>query len=139
MSNSENVTVLLIEDDDVDAEAVKRSFRKKGIGADLQRAENGAQALEILRSTCTADEKAFRIIFLDLNMPGVNGHEFLAQLREDAKLKKTPVFVLTTSDHVRDVELAYERNVAGYFTKPHLDDLLAVLDSYLDGALLPPT
>ena len=61
-------------------------FVPKVVCAELQRAETGAQALEILRAHRPADETAFRIIFLDLNMPGVNGHEFLEQLRNDPRV-----------------------------------------------------
>lgn len=139
MPRRNEVTVLLVEDDDLDAEAVRRSFDKNEVPAKLQRAESGLQALDILRSFNTSDrhdEKAC-IVFLDLNMPGVNGHEFLAELRSDTRLKKIPVFILTTSDHARDIEKAYAQNVAGYFTKSHLSDLIVVLNQYIDSARLP--
>ena len=137
MSVQNKVTVLLVEDDDLDAEAVKRSFGKNSVSAELQRAENGAAALEMLNNYTPAVAGNFCIVFLDLNMPGINGHDFLAKLREHERLKKTPVFVLTTSDHARDVEKAYAKNVAGYFTKSHLDDLVTVLSKYIDAARLP--
>lgn len=139
MTGQNKTTILLVEDDDIDAEVVRRSFSANKVAADLLRAEGGAQALEILRARVEDkdnDESAC-IVFLDLNMPGVNGHEFLTQLRGDSRLCKIPVFVLTTSDHERDVEKAYARNVAGYFTKSHLDDLVLVLNTYLNGARLP--
>jgi DNA-binding NarL/FixJ family response regulator len=67
------------------------------------------------------------LVFLDLNMPGMNGHEFLAELRADAELQRTIVFVLTTSDHDRDIQRAYEQNVAGYFLKSEIDSLIAAI------------
>jgi CheY-like chemotaxis protein len=138
MSHRNEVTVLLVEDDDVDAEAVSRSFGKNEVAAELQRAESGTRALEILRADKPDDDdESSRIIFLDLNMPGVNGHEFLVELRTDPRLSKTPVFILTTSDHARDIEKAYSQNVAGYFTKSHLSDLITVLNHYITGARLP--
>ena len=137
MSSQNKVTVLLVEDDDLDAEAVRRSFSKNAVTAELQRAASGSEALEILQAYTPAEEGNVCIVFLDLNMPGVNGHDFLAALREDDRLKKTPVFVLTTSDHARDVEQAYAKNVAGYFTKARLGDLVTVLNHYIEGARLP--
>lgn len=131
------VTVLLVEDDDVDAEAVNRMFQKMGVRADLVHASSGVEGLQVLRDYHQEDSKKQCVIFLDLNMPGIDGHGFLAQLREDDRLRKTPVFVLTTSDHAWDVERAYEKNVAGYFTKPRLNELISALESYIRGAELP--
>ncbi|KAA1259411.1 Response regulator rcp1 [Rubripirellula obstinata] len=139
MPRRNEVTVLLVEDDDLDAEAVRRSFDKNEVPAKLQRAESGLQALDILRAFNTSDRQDENacIVFLDLNMPGVNGHDFLTELRSDPRLKKIPVFILTTSDHARDIEKAYAQNVAGYFTKSHLSDLIVVLNQYIDSARLP--
>ncbi|TWT50229.1 Response regulator rcp1 [Rubripirellula amarantea] len=130
-------TVLLVEDDDLDAEMVNRAFKKSDVPVRLERAVDGKSALSMLHNELSIAKEHPLIVFLDLNMPGVNGHEFLERLRNDDTLRSTTVFVLTTSSHARDVERAYEKNVAGYFTKPQLSHLIGVLKSYSQGAELP--
>ena len=110
---------------------------KHQVRAKLERASSGGEALSLLQNQIVTDQSPPLIVFLDLNMPGVNGHEFLESLRANDRLRKTTVFVLTTSDHARDIEKAYDQNVAGYFTKPSLNELLDVLNSYISGARLP--
>ena len=89
------LNILLVEDDQVDVMNVKRAFDKNRIGNPLYVAEDGIRALEILRSTEMPRDR--RIVLLDLNMPRMNGIEFLKALREDPALHMTPVVVLTTS------------------------------------------
>jgi CheY-like chemotaxis protein len=130
------VSFLLVEDDDVDAEAFRRVLRKKQVDASLDLAKDGSEALQMLR------ERVHRtgdlIVFLDLNMPGMNGHEFLSELRSDAELNKTIVFVLTSSDHERDIRMAYDQNVAGYFLKSDVNSLIATISHYIGGVSYPP-
>lgn len=109
-------TVLLVEDDDVDAMAVERAFRKQGSNIELERVVDGQSGLDRLREM-RADENRRIIVLLDLNMPRMNGIEFLAAVREDPFLSPTIVFVLTTSDEDRDVNAAYAHDVAGYLCK----------------------
>ncbi len=107
--------LLLIEDDDGDAKALTRALRKAEIGLPLHRVKDGVQALEFLRDPHVKEGRL--ILLLDVNMPRMNGHEFLAELRSDDRIRRTVVFVLTTSGDQYDVNSAYDRNVAGYIRK----------------------
>ena len=110
------LNILLIEDDEVDVLNVRRAFQKNNIANPLFVASNGLEALEQLRGKMIPRER--RIVLLDLNMPKMNGIEFLRELRQDPELKLTPVVVLTTSNDERDRIEAYNLNVAGYLLKP---------------------
>ena len=109
--------ILLVEDDEVDQLAMKRAFEKLKIKNTLVLAEDGLEALEILRKGNGGNMPRPYLVLLDLNMPRMNGHEFLKELRADEKLKDTVVFVLTTSSDEKDVVESYNMNVAGYMVK----------------------
>lgn len=109
------VNILLVEDDEVDVMNVKRAFSKNNIKNELYVAGNGVEALEMLRTVIVPLP---RIIILDINMPKMNGIEFLKVLREDDNLKNISVFVMTTSNEDSDKINAYNLNVAGYILKP---------------------
>ncbi|MFE3866612.1 response regulator [Flavobacterium sp. LS2P90] len=109
------VNILLVEDDEVDVMNVKRAFTKNNIKNELFVAGNGVEALEMLRANIVPLP---RIIILDINMPKMNGIEFLKVLREDENLKNISVFVMTTSNEDSDKINAYNLNVAGYILKP---------------------
>lgn len=110
------LNILLVEDDEVDVMNVRRAFKKNHIANPLWVAGNGIEALEMLRGGEIPRER--RLVLLDLNMPRMNGIEFLRELRADAELHATPVVVLTTSDDERDRVEAFNLNVAGYILKP---------------------
>ena len=115
------INILLVEDDEVDVMNVRRAFKKNKITNPLYTAENGLEAISLLRSQDGNRAKIpaeRRLILLDLNMPKMSGLEFLHELRADPKLKATPVIVLTTSDEDKDRVEAYNLNVAGYILKP---------------------
>jgi CheY-like chemotaxis protein len=126
------LNILLVEDDQVDVMNVKRAFDKNRIGNPLYVAEDGIRALEILRGSGMPRDR--RIVLLDLNMPRMNGIEFLKELRADPDLHMTPVVVLTTSDDERDKINAYNLNVAGYLLKPvtfaNFVEVMAALNKY---------
>ncbi len=107
--------ILLVEDDSVDAMTVKRAFKDLNITNKLVHAVNGEQALEYLR-----DESNERpcVIISDLNMPKMNGIEFIKAAKSDDTLKKIPVVVLTTSKQDQDKLDSFELSVAGYMVKP---------------------
>jgi CheY-like chemotaxis protein len=112
--------ILLVEDDEVDVMNVQRAFKKNNIKNPLYIANNGLEALVMLRGNGNPPSvpPEQRIILLDLNMPKMNGIEFLRELRADHKLRLIPVIVLTTSNEDRDKVEAYNLNVAGYILKP---------------------
>jgi CheY-like chemotaxis protein len=113
---SQLLNVLLVEDDEVDVMNVKRAFEKNHIMNPLYLATNGIEALELLRGDDIPASR--RLVLLDLNMPRMNGIEFLQELRQDPQLAATTVVVLTTSNDERDKVEAYSLNVAGYILKP---------------------
>ncbi|NIA70697.1 response regulator transcription factor [Pelagibius litoralis] len=118
MESAKNVTFLLVEDDEVDVMCIQRAFRDLKIANPMVVARNGIEGLAVLRGEDGFEkvQKPF-IVLLDLNMPMMNGIEFLDAVRDDPDLKTAVVFVLTTSKHDRDRVSAYERNVAGYVVK----------------------
>ncbi len=131
------LNILLVEDDEVDIMTVKRAFKKGNITNPLYIAGNGIEALEMLRDTPEQPSlipAERRLILLDLNMPKMNGLEFLRELRSDATIRHIPVVVLTTSNEERDRVQAYGFNVAGYILKPvtfnTFVDLMITLDRY---------
>jgi len=113
--NQKLVNILLVEDDEVDVMNVKRAFSKNNIMNTLFVAGNGVEALEMLENHIIPLPK---IIILDINMPKMNGIEFLKIMRENEKLKNISVFVMTTSNEDSDKINAYNLNVAGYILKP---------------------
>ena len=110
------LNILLVEDDEVDVMNVRRAFERNNVSNPLYVAGNGLEALEMLRDGTVPRER--RLILLDLNMPKMNGIEFLQALRADPELSSAPVVVLTTSNDDQDKIDAYNLNVAGYLLKP---------------------
>jgi CheY-like chemotaxis protein len=137
------VHVLLVEDDEVEAEAIQRAFRKHRIANPITVAPDGVEALKILRGEGgDSDVSQPFIILLDINMPRMGGLEFLANLRQDAILKRSIVFVLTTSDREEDKVAAYNGQVAGYLLKTRVGEeflgLIEMLDVYWRVVEFPP-
>ncbi|MFY9226596.1 MAG: response regulator [Blastocatellia bacterium] len=130
------LSILLVEDDDVDVMNIQRAFKKNNVANPLYIAGNGLIALSMLRGE-NGKEKISptpRIILLDINMPQMGGIEFLRELRLDPILRSISVFVLTTSNDDRDKIAAYDLNVAGYILKPVSFDsfvkAVGTLDAY---------
>jgi CheY-like chemotaxis protein len=133
------LNILLVEDDEVDVMNVKRAFQKSHIMNPLYVASNGLEALEKLRGGELP--KGRRLVLLDLNMPRMNGIEFLREVRSDPELMSTPVVVLTTSNDDRDKVNAYNLNVAGYLVKPvtfaNFCEVMVALNKYWTLVELP--
>ena len=134
-----SLNILLVEDDQVDVMNVTRAFERNKIANPLFVAGDGIEALALLRSGKIPRDR--RLILLDLNMPRMNGIEFLRTLRADEELHLTPVVVLTTSDDERDKIHAYDLNVAGYLLKPvtfvNFVEAMAALNKYWTLVELP--
>ncbi len=133
------LNILLVEDDEVDVMNVRRAFQKGKITNPLHVAQNGLEALEVLRSGTFPRER--RLVLLDLNMPKMNGIEFLRAVRSDPDLSTLSVVVLTTSADERDKVEAWKLNVAGYLLKPvtftNFVDLMATMNKYWTLVELP--
>jgi CheY-like chemotaxis protein len=135
MSNSGNrFSILHIDDDKVDTMIIGRAIRKLGEAYHVDSAHNGLDALMMLKGMSDVKIKKPDIILLDINMPLMNGLEFLKELRDDPDLSSIHVCVLTTSSDESDIETAQRYNVAGYIIKPlnisEFDDTFTVLDKY---------
>jgi CheY-like chemotaxis protein len=126
------LNILLVDDDEVDVMTVKRAFTKANIANPVFVARDGVDALEQLRSDMVPASR--RLVLLDLNMPRMNGIEFLREVRKDAQLQALTVIVLTTSNEDRDRVEAYQLNVAGYLLKPvtfhTFAEVMATLNKY---------
>lgn len=107
--------ILLVEDDKIDAMTVKRALKELRVRNPLTVVQNGEEALKYLSKSDTVKPC---IILLDLNMPKMNGIEFLKALKKDSQLKRIPVLVLTTSMEEDDKLNTFELGIAGYMIKP---------------------
>jgi CheY-like chemotaxis protein len=114
MMNSKR-PILLVEDDEVDAMTVKRALQELKVTNTLNIADNGENALKLIRDP---QHERPCIILLDLNMPKMPGLEFLRIIKQDEKLKRIPVVVLTTSHDEQDKIESFDLGVAGYMIKP---------------------
>jgi len=140
---SKPVTLLLVEDDEIAIACVRRVFARHQPGYPIRVAHDGVEALELLRSVDPTGAVARPyLILLDLNMPRMNGIEFLHALRDDPALRDSIVFMLTTSDASRDMVAAYSHNIAGYLIKSRFDGAFASLtelvDNYCRNVEFPP-
>lgn len=110
-----NKTILLVEDDMVDAMTVRRALKELQVTNPLTIKGNGEEALEFLNDP--ANEMPC-IILLDLNMPRMNGIDFLKVIKNQSNLRSIPVIVLTTSKADQDVGTTFDLSIAGYMVKP---------------------
>jgi CheY-like chemotaxis protein len=133
--------LLVVDDDDVTIESVERSLRKTPHIFRAVAAEDGLEALQILRGESPKRIGRPYIILLDLNMPRMNGFEFLDVLRADVTIRDAVVFVLSTSDADSDLLRAYHKLIAGYLVKsnvgPQLSKLAHLLCKYAEAVNLP--
>ncbi|MDD2761802.1 MAG: response regulator [Methylomonas sp.] len=123
--------ILLIEDDSVDAMTVRRALKELRVANPLQHVENGEEALHYLQDP--GNERPC-LILLDLNMPVMNGIEFLQAIKGMSGLKRIPVVALTTSDEQEDKVDSFELGVAGYMRKPveyqQFVEIIRTIDAY---------
>jgi CheY-like chemotaxis protein len=131
-SEAKPINVLLVDDDELDIESVRRAFAKGNIHNPLWVAGNGEEALDLLRGDEYPRDR--RLVLLDLNMPRMNGIELLREIRNDPSLQRLSVVVLTTSNEESDRLEAFGLNVAGYLLKPvtfqGFVELIATIDRY---------
>jgi CheY-like chemotaxis protein len=130
--------ILLVEDDPNDIALFRRAVLKSGIRTEIQIAEDGEAAVQLLQTVCSAVDGASgglpRIILLDLKLPRRSGLEVLAWLREQSALRCVPIIILTSSREPLDVQRAYELGANSYLVKPvsfdQLKDLVQILHRY---------
>jgi CheY-like chemotaxis protein len=111
---TKSLNILLIEDDAIEVMKFNRVLSTLGLNHKIIEANNGEEALETLKVKNVVPD----IIILDLNMPRINGIEFLQILKNDSYLKYIPAIILTTSNNHKDVLECYKIGIAGYVLKP---------------------
>ena len=130
--------VLLVEDDSLNVMMVMRAFNDLKVPNPVVHSRNGEEALEYLRDNSNRKPD---IILLDLNMPKVNGIEFLKMIKDDPVLRSIPVVILTTSDDERDIAEGFDLNAAGYMIKPvdyeHFLEMIRTIVLYWSCSDLP--
>ena len=135
ISSLKPLTILLVEDDDGDARAVRRAFQKAKIVNPILRALDGIEALDMLKGVNGQPKPhAPYVLLVDLNLPRMNGMQLVQAMRQDQELHRCVVFILTTSKSEEDMAAAYQLNVAGYVVKQTAGDdflgLVSLMDSY---------
>jgi len=139
-------TILLVEDSPEDFEATRRAFKKAGVANKIIHCEDGDEALDYLfrRGSYANPEDSERpgVILLDLNLPGTDGREVLAEIKKDENLKTIPVIVLTTSSDERDIEQCYKYGANSYIQKPvnlegFFEAIKRLSDYWLEIVILP--
>ncbi|WP_422107096.1 response regulator [Winogradskyella sp.] len=109
-----NLKILLIEDDMIEVMKLKRATASLELNHHISEANNGEDALKLLEQKDNLPD----IILLDLNMPKINGIEFLKILKADERLRYIPTIILTTSNNQRDLLECFKIGIAGYILKP---------------------
>jgi CheY-like chemotaxis protein len=123
------LAVLVIEDDQIERMKLKRATSLLEMNHNIIEAKNGEEALDLLEDKSNLPD----IILLDLNMPRMNGIEFLRTLKEDEVLKYIPSIVLTTSTNPKDVLESYKIGIAGYIIKPlKYEDYVSLVEKTLE-------
>ena len=113
------LSILLVEDADLEAEVAKRVLDRCDFSSTMTRVADGDQALSHLRSVAKGGDGSLpSVVFLDLNLPTISGHEVLRTIRSDPKLSHLPVIMLSTSDDPDDILESYRANANSYITKP---------------------
>ena len=132
------VSVFIVDDDDIDALLIKRALQAHTGPESIFRARDGLEALEMLAAGAVP---APRIILLDINMPRMNGLEFLVELRQRELHQENVVFIVSSSDYKSDIATAYQWQVAGYVKKSTdpsgIAKFVAMLQQYWEVVILP--
>lgn len=138
--------ILLVEDSAEDVEATVRALRKAGLANPIRHCADGDQALDYLKRrgkyAPPADAPRPGVVLLDLNLPGTDGREVLAEIKSDAELKHIPVIILTTSSDERDVQRCYDAGANSYVKKPvdfdgFLQAIRRLSDYWFEVVILP--
>jgi len=121
------INILLVEDDQLDAIDIRRSLDKMKVFYQLHIAKNGEEGLEMLNGENGLQPD---VALIDINMPKMNGLEFLSAIRNDEKWKDLKCFIITTSDEKVDRETATKLGISGYIIKPLKLNNASSLDAF---------
>lgn len=137
------IDLLLVEDDPGDVLMTREALSEAKVAHNLHVADNGEDAIAFLRRQAPfQDAPRPDIIFLDLNLPRIDGREVLATVKGDPDLRQIPLVILTTSDLDSDVRESYDRQANAFVTKPvdfrsFIEAVRQVDDFFLTVARLP--
>ncbi len=142
MLSPDRMNVLVVEDNEDDVMIIKRAMRKSEFKCDLYFAYDGEQALDFLHKQGEFDDAPKPdLVLLDLKLPKANGLEVLADIKQDERLRRIPVIVLTNSERDEDMVRAYDSGAASYMTKPvdskDFERLIQTVQEYWRIARLP--
>jgi CheY-like chemotaxis protein len=133
-----NKPILLVEDDQADAYITQQAMNTINVANKLVHQPGGEEAIEYLNDS---DQEPPCLVLLDLNMPRMNGFDFLKIIKSDQRFKRTPVVVLSTSDAHRNVQESYDLGAAGYIVKPvdfnQFVEAMQALKSYWSMNMMP--
>ncbi len=119
MPRSDEVTILLVEDDPGHARLIEKNLRRSSITNPIVNIADGQRTLDLLLGQAAAARAAGPcLILLDLNMPGMSGYQVLARLKEDERTRPIPIVVLTTTDDAAEIKKCYDLGCNAYITKP---------------------
>ena len=119
LSDTIPFNILLVEDNPGDARLAREALNENNINHFLYHVEDGLQALDFLHKKGVHHSSPRPdLILLDLNLPKINGHQVLAEIKSDESLRKIPVVILSISQSEKDIERSYELNANCYVTKP---------------------
>lgn len=134
VANATPIELLLIDDDDKDIFLTKRAFKRSRTPNRIEVAKDGEEGLAVLRHEAPFDKVPRPdLILLDLNMPRMTGHEFLATIKNDDDLKSIPVIVMTMSQSEVDMMKSYRNHASSFISKPiELGDFMRVIQALED-------
>jgi two-component system response regulator len=122
MGNTNEVEILLVEDNPYDVELTLKALRKNNLVNSIHVVRDGAEALDFIFATGTYSyrkiENSPKVILLDLKLPKVDGLEVLRRIKSDERTRATPVVVLTSSKEEQDIVASYKLGVNSYIVKP---------------------
>jgi two-component system response regulator len=132
ITDLQNIEILLIEDNQGDADLVMRTLKKNNVGNNIMHLSDGAEALDFLfaqgKYSRRKIENKPKVILLDLNLPKLNGIEILRTIKNDERTKAIPVVVMSSSSEAKDILESYQIGVNGYVVKPvAFDDFAKVV------------
>ena len=127
--NKQNIKIILIEDDEGHAELITEGLNDIGLKNEVIHFSDGAKAIEEITNPKSKIYPAYVMIFLDLNLPGIDGYTILKKLKTNNFTKKIPISILTTTDNQSEVDKCYDSGCNIYITKPvDYKDLKDVLE-----------
>ena len=137
MNEENKQPLLIIEDSDEDFAALTRTIIKAKISNPVYRCEDGEEALDFLYREGEYENESLAprpsLIVLDLNLPGTDGREVLAEIKQNKELKTIPVVVFSTSSNPKDIDACYRYGVSGYMVKPmNVDRLNKLVQTFLE-------